>query len=158
MMMDETYSSLAARPYAGNGELLNDLVSHILKRVSWDLLTHQEEIAYSASECPDGIPMLRENAIACINKYIDAEFSWLRQYIITHVLMSYRLDNIDLGEEGEEWLREELGTEGYAEWESRARRAIYADYAKMLGEEEAAAYFEKIGRSYYKDGDVSDLD
>lgn len=158
MNINEVYDCLATRPYADEGDLLNDWVNHILKRVSWKLFEHQENMVYMANERPDGVPLLKDGAIDYINSCIDDEFHWLRHYIISHILMSYRLGHIDLGEEGEWYLRDDLGDEAYAEWESRARKAIYIDYANTLGEEGATAYFEKIGRSGYKNGDISDLD
>ena len=157
MKVHEVYDHIFTRPYAEDDYLLNTFVEETMRRVSWKLLEHQEDILYMASETETGIPMLKDNAIDGMRTCINGEFGWIRGYMITHLLMSYRLGNIDLGPEGEWWLREELGEEEYLEWESRARKAIYQEYAQNLGEEAADRYFEKIGRLNYKTGDVTDL-
>lgn len=157
MKVHEVYDHILTRPYAEDDYLLNTFVDETMRRVSWKLFEHQEDVLYMANETETGIPLLKDNAIEDMRDCVNEEFSWIRSYIITHLLMSYRLGNIDLGEEGDWWLREELGEKEYLEWESRARKAIYQDYAQNLGEEKADAYFEKIGRSHYKTGDVSDL-
>ncbi len=158
MKVHEVYDHILTRPYAEEDYLLNTFIEEILRRVSWKLLENQEKIVYMANEREDGIPLLKDNVIETMRDYVNDEFGWIRSYIITRLLMSYRLGNIDLGEEGEWWLREELGEEEYLEWESRVRKAIYEDYAKHLGEEKADAYFERIGRINYKTGDISDLE
>ena len=157
MNVNEVFDSIVTRPYAEDDYLLNDFVENLLRRVSWKLFEDQEHVVYMANERSDGVPLLKDDAINVIREKIDNEFSWLRGYMITRILMSYRLGNIDLGDVGEWWLRDELGEEEFLEWESRARKFIYNDYAKTLGEERADEYFKKIGRLHYKDGDVSDL-
>lgn len=157
MNLHEVYDHINTRPYAEDDYLLNTFVEETLRRVSWKLFQHQEDFVYMANEREDGIPVLKENAIWTIEDYINSEFAWLRSYILTRLLMSYRLDNVELGEEGTWWLRDELGEEEFLEWESRARKFIYNDYVKTLGEERADEYFRKIGRLHYKDGDVTDL-
>lgn len=157
MNLHEVYDNVNTRPYAENDHLLNDFVEDVLHRVSWKLFQHQEDFVYMANEREDGIPLLKENVIWTIDDYINSELLWLRSYITTRLLMSYRLGNIDLGEEGMWYLRGELGEEEFLEWESRARKFIYNDYVESLGEEKADEYFKRIGRLYYKDGDVSDL-
>ena len=157
MNAHDVYDCVATRPYADDDHLLNDFVEDVLRRVSWKLFQHQGDFVYMAHEREDGIPLLKDNVIEVIDRQIDSELSWLYGYMTTRLLMSYRLNNIDLGDEGTQWLRDDLGDELYLEWESRARKFIYDDYAKHLGEEKADEYFKKIGRLHYKDGDVSDL-
>ncbi len=157
MKVHDVYDHILTRPYAEDDYLLNTFVEETMRRVSWKLFEHQENILYMASETESGIPLLKDNVIEEMRTCINGAFGWIRGYIITHLLMSYRLGNIDLGPEGEWWLREELGEEEYLEWESRARKAIYQEYAQNLGEEAADKYFEKIGRLHYKTGDVTDL-
>lgn len=157
MKVHEVYDHILTRPYAEDDYLLNTFVEETMRRVSWKLFEHQEYVLYMANETETGIPLLKDNAVENMRDCVNEEFGWIRSYIITHLLMSYRLGNIDLGEEGEWWLREELGEEEYLEWESRARRAIYQDYAQNLGEDKADEYFKKIGRFHYKDGNVDDL-
>lgn len=157
MKVHEVYDHILTRPYAEDDYLLNTFVEETMRRVSWKLFEHQEDILYMASETESGIPLLKDNVIEEMRDCINGAFGWIRGYMITHLLMSYRLGNIDLGPEGEWWLREELGEEEYLEWESRARKAIYDEYAQNLGEEAADRYFEKIGRLNYKTGDVTDL-
>lgn len=157
MSTHDVYDCIATRPYADDDRLLNDFVEDVLYRVSWKLFQRQEDFVYMAHEREDGIPLLKDNVIEMIDRQIESELSWLYGYMTTRLLMSYRLDNIDLGDEGEWWLRDELGDEEYLKWEKAARKAIYQDYVKSLGEERADEYFRKIGRLHYKDGDVSDL-
>lgn len=157
MKVHEVYDHIVTRPYAEDDYLLNTFIDETMRRVSWKLFEHQNDILYMANETETGIPVLKDNALETMRDYISGEFSWIRSYIITHLLMSYRLGNIDLGLGGEWWLREELGEEEYLEWESRARKAIYQEYAQNLGEDKAAEYFKKIGRFHYKDGNVDDL-
>ena len=157
MRVHDVYDHILTRPYADDDYLLNTFVEETMRRVSWKLFEHQGDVLHMANETETGIPLLKDNAIEDMRNYINGEFSWIRSYIITHLLMSYRLGNIDLGPEGEWWLREELGEEEYLEWESRARKAIYQEYAQNLGEDRADEYFKKIGRLHYKDGNVDDL-
>ena len=153
MNIHDVYDCIATRPYAEDDHLLNDFVEDILRRVSWKLFEHQEDFVYMTHEREDGIPLLKDNVIEMIDRQINSELSWLYAYMITRLLMSYRLSNIELGDEGNQWLRDDLGDER----ESRARKFIYNDYVNSLGEEKADEYFRKIGRLHYKDGDVSDL-
>lgn len=157
MNLHEVYDHINTRPYAEDDYLLNTFVEETLRRVSWKLFQHQEDFVYMANEREDGIPVLKDNAVEVIDLTINSELSWLYGYMITRLLMSYRLNNIELGDEGTQWLRDELGEEEFFEWESRARKFIYNDYVKILGEERADEYFRKIGRLHYKDGDVTDL-
>ena len=157
MNVHDVYDCIDTRPYADDDHLLNDFVEDILHHVSWKLFQHQTDFVCMAHEREDGIPLLKDNVIEVIDRQIDSELSWLYGYMTTRLLMSYRLNNIDLGDEGTQWLRDDLGDELYLEWESRARKHIYDEYARILGEEKAEEYFKKIGRLHYKDGDVSDL-
>ena len=157
MNVHDVYDCVATRPYADDDHLLNDFVEDVLHHVSWKLFQHQADFVCMAHERENGIPLLKDNVIEVIDHQIDSELSWLYGYMTTRLLMSYRLNNIDLGDEGTQWLRDDLGDELYLEWESRARKYIYNDYVKTLGEEKAEEYFRKIGRLHYKDGDVSDL-
>ena len=143
--------------YAEEDTLLNDWIENILNNVKYDMFRCQKNLLYMSNEREDGVPMFNDNAIELIYFLIKDNVSYLTSYMITRLLMEHRLGHIDLGEDCTWWLQEELGDEEFAKWESAARKAIYADYVEGLGEKRAAEYFERIGRSYYKNGNIDDL-
>jgi len=144
MKIEEIFDCLATRPFADDESLLNDFVNRIIFDVSWDLFRDQEEICNMATRTAP--PLLKDNVVDHIKMYVNRELSFLRIYITTYILMSYRFSNIDLGPEAEWWLKEELGEEEYEAFEKAAKEYIYNDYVKHLGQEKADAYFERIGR------------
>lgn len=144
MIVEKIYDSIYTRPYAEEDELLNDYVDRILHNVTWKLFEDQQNICYMINE--KNPPMLKDNFIEVATRYIEHEFGWLREYLLIRLLIEYRLSNLDLGEENEEWLKDMLGEEEYEDFEKIAKEYIYKDYVKMLGQEEADLYFEKIGR------------
>lgn len=144
MIVEKIYDSIYTRPYAEEDELLNDYVDRILHNVTWKLFEDQQNICYMINE--KNPPMLKDNFIEVATRYIEHEFGWLREYLLIRLLIEYRLSNLDLGEENEEWLKDMLGEEEYENFEKIAKEYIYKDYVKMLGQEEADLYFEKIGR------------
>lgn len=144
MIVEKIYDSIYTRPYAEEDELLNDYVDRILHNVTWKLFEDQQNICYMINE--KNPPMLKDNFIEVATRHIENEFGWLREYLLIRLLIEYRLSNLDLGEENEEWLKDRLGEEEYEDFEKIAKEYIYKDYVKMLGQEEADLYFEKIGR------------
>lgn len=144
MIVEKIYDSIYTRPYAEEDELLNDYVDRILHNVTWKLFEDQQNICYMINE--KNPPMLKDNFIEVATRYIEHEFGWLREYLLIRLLIEHRLSNLDLGEENEEWLKDMLGEEEYEDFEKIAKEYIYKDYVKMLGQEEADLYFEKIGR------------
>ena len=144
MIVEKIYDSIYTRPYAEEDELLNDYVDRILHNVTWKLFEDQQNICYMINE--KNPPMLKDNFIEVATRYINHEFGWLREYLLIRLLIEYRLSNLDLGEKNEEWLKDMLGEEEYEDFEKIAKEYIYKDYVKMLGQEEADLYFEKIGR------------
>lgn len=144
MIVEKIYDSIYTRPYAEEDELLNDYVDRILHNVTWKLFEDQQNICYMINE--KNPPMLKDNFIEVATRYIEHEFGWLREYLLIRLLIEYRLSNLDLGEKNEEWLKDMLGEEEYEDFEKIAKEYIYKDYVKMLGQEEADLYFEKIGR------------
>lgn len=147
MKAEEIFDCIYTRPYAEDDYLLNDYVDEILRRVSWHLFERQEDICFMISE--RNPPMLKNEAVDIIEAECRKELGWLVDYMIMRLLISYRLSNIDLGEEGEYELRQGLGDEDYEDFEKAAREYIYRDYVKFLGTEKTNLYFEKIGRPEY---------
>lgn len=147
MKAEEIFDCIYTRPYAEDDYLLNDYVDEILRRVSLRLFERQEDICFMVSE--RNPPMLKDGAVDIIEAECHKELNWLVDYIVNRMLISYRLNNIDLGEEGESELRWNLGDEEYEDFEKVAREYIYQDYVKFLGTEKTNLYFEKIGRPEY---------
>ena len=115
MKAEEIYDCIYTRPYAENDALLNDYVDEILRRVSLRLFERQEDICFMVSE--RNPPMLKDGAVDIIEAECHKELNWLVDYIVNRMLISYRLNNIDLGEEGESELRWNLGDEEYEDFE-----------------------------------------
>lgn len=144
MANDEVFDCIYTRPYAGDDALLNDSVENIIRRVSWKMFENQEEICHMISE--KNPPMLKDNVIDYMRQTINSELSWVRDYIICRILISYRMSNVDLGEEGERYLRDSLGEEVWDKFTDAANQHVWDDYVKYLGEDEAKLYFERINR------------
>lgn len=145
--MNEVFDCMYTRPFAEDDALLNDYVDRIVHQVSWDMFEHQEEICYMINE--KNPPMLKDEAIDYMRQRINARLSWIREYIVAKMLISYRLGNVDLGDEGDWYLKDELGTDEdgqYDEFEQAVRNYVYNDYVKAIGKEHADDYFKRIGR------------
>ena len=107
MEKDEVFDCMYTRPYAEDDALLNDFINDLIRHVSWKMFTHQEEVCYTIAE--KNPPMLKDNVIGFLRTAINNELGWVRDYVICRMLMSYRLSNVDLGEEAELYLRDALG-------------------------------------------------
>lgn len=144
MKMDEVFDCLYTRPYAEDDYPLNNFVDDICRRLSWKMFENQEKICYNINE--KNPPMLKDNVIEYMRQTINSELSWVRHYIICRMLISYRMSNVDLGEEAKFYLREEFDEEDWAEFNKVINQYVWDDYVKYLGEEKAKEYFEKINR------------
>lgn len=147
MKENEVFDCIYTRPYADDDALLNDFVEDVIRQVSWKMFENQEEICYMISE--KNPPMLKDNVIDYMRQVINSEFGWLRNYIVCRMLISYRMSNIDLGEEGEWYLRDSLGDESWNEFNDAANQHVWDDYVKYLGKDRAKTYFERINRSEF---------
>lgn len=147
MENDEVFECMYTRPYAEDDALLNDFVNDLIRRLSWEMFTHQEEICYTIAE--KNPPMLKDNVIDHMRTVINNELGWVRDYVICRMLISYRLSNIDLGEEAELYLRDSLGEEEWAKFEEAAKKFIWDDYVKFGGVKGAKDYFTRIDRTEY---------
>ena len=133
------------QPYAEDGDLLNDWVDNTLRHVSWRLFENQHNIVYMANETDNGIPRLKDEAVNIIRDTINAELSWLRNYMISRILVNYAKGNIDLGDEGKWYLDDQFDPEDAADFWDEIYRYIWDDYSKVLGEEKTAKLWEKWG-------------
>ena len=147
MEKDEVFDCMYTRPYAEDDALLNDFINDLIRHVSWKMFTHQEEVCYTIAE--KNPPMLKDNVIGFLRTAINNELGWVRDYVVCRMLMSYRLSNVDLGEEAELYLRDSLGEEQWAEFEEAAKKFIWNDYAKFCGVKGAKDYFTRIDRTEY---------
>lgn len=142
--MNEVFDCIFTRPYAEDDFTLNEFVDDLTRRLSWKMFEHQEEICFNITE--KNPPMLKENAITYMQNMLNTELGWVRNYIICRMLISYRMSNVDLGEEGEWYLREEFDEEGWADFNKIMNDYVWHDYAQLLGEEKTKKYFMKINR------------
>lgn len=147
MENDEVFDCMYTRPYAEDDALLNDFVNDLIRRLSWEMFKHQEEFCYMITE--KNPPMLKDNVIDYMQTVINNKLGWVRDYIICRMLISYRLSNIDLGEEAELYLRDSLGEEEWAKFEEIAKKYIWNDYARFCGVKGAKNYFTRINRTEY---------
>lgn len=142
--MSKVYDCIFTRPYAEDDYTLNDFVNTLSRELSWYMFKHQDEICFNISE--KNPPMLKDNAIDFMQNFLKTQFGWVCNYIICRMLISYRMSNVDLGDEGTEYLREEFDSEGWSEFNKTMNKYVWEDYVKFLGVEKTKAYFEKIGR------------
>lgn len=147
MKNDEVFDCMYTRPFAEDDALLNDFIDDLVRRLSGKMFTYQEEICYTIAE--KNPPMLKDNVIGYMRQAINNELGCVRDYIICRMLISYRLSNVDLGEEAEWYLRDSLGEEQWAEFEEAAKKFIWNDYVKFCGVKGAKDYFTKINRTEY---------
>jgi len=152
--MADILDNIFTRPFAEDDALLNDFVNEIVHRVSWKAFEHQENIVHMAYEMENGVPKMKDDGERYLRNLIQFELGHLVEYIYIKMLIQYRLGNLDLND-GAQWdLNEEFG-EDAPELEAAIRKAVYADYAKYLGVDEANAYFKRIGREDWIDADFA---
>ena len=144
MKANEVFDCIYTRPFSDDDYSLNDYINQQLHDVSWRLFERQQDICFNIVE--RNPPMLKNEAPDIIFRECRKAFNWVYDYMTIRLLISYRLNNIDLGEEGEWTLRDALGDEEYEEFEKAARKYIFEDYAKNLGVDKAISYFKKIDR------------
>ncbi len=150
--MDQVFDCIFTRPYADDDYSANELVDELTFRLSRKMFQHQEEICHMISE--KNPPMLKDNVIEFMQNCLNTEFGWIRNYIICRMLISYRMSNVDLGFEGEWYLREEFDDESWAEFNKAMNKYVWDDYCKYFGAEKAKAYFERINRpEFIMEGD-----
>ena len=142
--MSDVFDCIYTRPYAEDDYSINDFIDNLARSLSWYMFEHQDEICYNISE--KNPPMLKDCVIERMQNFLDTEFGWVRNYIICRMLISYRMSNVDLGKEGEWYLREEFSDEEWADFNKTMNEYVWNDYCKFLGEEKTKAYFEKINR------------
>lgn len=142
--MNEVFDCIFTRPYAEDDFTLNEFVDDLTRRLSWKMFDHQEEVCFNISE--KNPPMLKENVITYMQNVLNTELGWVRNYIICRMLIAYRMGNVDLGEEGEWYLREEFDEEGWADFNKTMNDYVWRDYAQFLGEEKTKEYFMRINR------------
>ena len=147
MKTGEIFDCIYTRSYAEDDYLFNDFIETLLCDLSWTMFEHQEDICYNISE--KNPPMLKDNVIEYMENALNNKLGWIRDYVICHMLITYRLSNVDLGEEAEWNLRDSLGENMWKDFNEKAKEYIWADYAKYLGADKAAEYFKQIGRSEY---------
>ena len=154
MKAQEVFDCIYTRPFAEDDYTLNDFIKNALRNVSWGLFERQEEFCHMISECNP--PKLKDNAIDVMREEIRKEFSWIVDYMINYLLISYRLGNVDLGDEGEWYLRAGFNAEEWDNFNKAINAYIWEDYVKYLGVEEAKKHFEKINRPEYIMEDVNE--
>jgi hypothetical protein len=142
--MNDIYDCIYTRPYAEDDYSINDFVDNLARSLSWYMFEHQDEICYNISE--KNPPMLKDNVIERMQNFLDTEFGWVRNYIICRMLISYRMNNVDLGNEAEWYLREEFDDDSWKELNEAINKHVWDDYCKYLGSEKTKAYFENINR------------
>ena len=142
--MKDVFDCIFTRPFAEDDYPLNDFVDNLTRSLSWYMFKHQEEICYMISE--KNPPMLKDNVIERMQNYLNTEFGLIRNYIICRMLISYRMANVDLGEEGEWYLREEFNDEEWDQLNDALNKYVWNDYCKYLGPDKAREHFEKINR------------
>lgn len=142
--MNKVFDCLYTRPYADNDVTLNDEIEQIAKTLSWHMFEDQNKICYNITE--KNPPMLKDNVIEYMRQDINRQLSWIREYIICKMLISYRLSNVDLGDEATLYLKEGFDDEEWAKLNDAINHYIWHDYADMIGEEKAIEYFTRINR------------
>jgi hypothetical protein len=142
--MNKVFDCLYTRPYANNDVTLNDEIEQIAKTLSWHMFEDQNKICYNITE--KNPPMLKDNVIEYMRQDINRQLSWIREYIICKMLISYRLSNVDLGDEATLYLKEGFNDEEWAKLNDAINYYIWHDYADMIGEEKAIEYFTRINR------------
>ena len=144
----DNYIDMYLKPYAEDDTLLNDWIDRTLSRVKWKLFERQNDWLYMAGELGKGrLPKFKSNAKEYFAETIYRELDWLVSYMVDRLVTQYRLGNIDLNDSTIDDLYWDLeGLEGgYTAWELEARRRIFDEYVKALGEERA----EELAESWW---------
>lgn len=153
--INQVYDCSYTRPFADDDALLNDFIDSLAHRLSWKMFEHQNEICFNISE--KNPPMLKDNVIEFMRTAINNELGFVREYIICRMLISYRMSNVDLGDEAEWYLRESFDDETWAELNEALNKYVWDDYCKYLSPEKAKEYFMKINRpEFIMEGDRND--
>lgn len=142
--MNQVFDCIYTHPFAEDDALLNDFIDDLIRQLSLEMFKHQEEICYNISQ--KNPPMLKDNVIERMQNVLNVKMGFVRDYIISRMLISYRMSNIDLGSEGEWYLRESLGDEDWADFNKAMNKYVWDDYCKYLGPEKTKEYFMKIDR------------
>jgi hypothetical protein len=142
--MNKVFDCLYTRPYANDDVTLNDEIDQTVGALSWHMFEDQDKICYNISE--KNPPMLKDNVIEYMRQDINRQFAWIREYIICKTLISYRLSNVDLGDEATEYLKAGFDDEEWAKLNDAINHYIWHDYADIIGEEKAIEYFTRINR------------
>lgn len=142
--MVDVFDCIYTRPYADNEVTLNEEIDRVIRNLSWQMFEDQQKICYNITE--KNPPMLKDNVIDYMREKINQEFAWIREYVICKMLISYRLSNIDLGDEATYYLKEAFDEEEWAELNEAINHYIWEDYSGMMGEEKAIEYFNRINR------------
>lgn len=142
--MDQVFDCIYTRPFAEDDALLNDFIDDLIRQLSWEMFKYQDEICYDISQ--KNPPMLKDNVIEHMQNALNVKMGFVRDYIISRMLISYRMSNVDLGSEGEWYLRESFDDESWTEFNESMNKYVWDDYCKYLGSEKAKEYFKKINR------------
>lgn len=142
--MDQVFDCIYTRPFADDDALLNDFINDLIHQLSLEMFEHQEEICYNISQ--KNPPMFKNNVIEHMQNVLDIKMGFVRNYIISRILISYRMSNVDLGFEGEWYLRESFDDESWVDFNKAMNKYVWDDYCKYLGLEKAKEYFTKINR------------
>lgn len=145
--MKDVFDCIYTRPYAEDDALLNDEIDRIFGAVSWHMFEDQNQICYNISE--KNPPMLKDNVIEHMRILINHELDWIRDYIICKMLISYRLGNVDLGDEATWYLKEAFSEDEWKELNDAINHYIWKDYSTGLGKDEAIKHFIRINRPEY---------
>lgn len=142
--MDQVFDCIYTRPFAEDDALLNDFIDDLIRQLSWEMFKDQHEICYDISQ--KNPPMLKDNVIEYMQNVLNVRMGFVLDYIISRMLISYRMSNVDLGFEGEWYLRESFDDESWTEFNESMNKYVWDDYCKYLGSEKAKEYFKKINR------------
>ena len=142
--MKDVFDCIYTRPYADDDVTLNTEIDRIFRAVHWHMFEDQNQICYNIAE--KNPPMLKDNVIEYLHQQINNELCWIRDYIICRMLITYRLSNVDLGDEATWYLREAFDDETWEKLNDAINHHVWEDYSKNLGEEKAIEYFTCINR------------
>lgn len=142
--MDQVFDCIYTRPFAEDDALLNDFIEGLIRQLSWEMFKHQDEICYNISQ--KNPPMLKDNVIEYMRNVLNVKMGFVRDYIISRMLISYRMSNVDLGSEGEWYLRESFNDKDWTVFNEAMNKYVWDDYCKYLGPEKAKEHFKKINR------------
>ena len=142
--MEQVFDCIYTRPFAEDDVMLNAFIDDLIHQLSWEMYRHQDEICYDISQ--KNPPMLKDNVIEHMQNVLNVKMGFVREYIISRMLISYRMSNVDLGSEGEWYLRESFDDESWTEFNKSMNKYVWDDYCKYLGPEKAKEHFKKINR------------